>query len=69
VVDRAVIKEKISYALGLSVLGIVSLAGLTTVSTDCISPGSILPLGANTEVCTAMQRSGSVSFRRQVEIF
>jgi hypothetical protein len=30
VVDRAVIKEKISYALGLSVLGIVSFAGLMT---------------------------------------
>jgi len=30
VVDRAVIKEKVSYVLGLSVLGIVSLAGLMT---------------------------------------
>ena len=29
-VDRAVIKEKVSYVLGLSVLGIVSLAGLMT---------------------------------------
>ena len=48
---------------------LASLGSIGSISTDCISPGSIVPLGANTEVCTAMQRSGSVSFRRQVEIF
>jgi hypothetical protein len=39
------------------------------VSTGSIDPGSVLPRGADSEVCIAMQRSGSVSFRRQVEIF